>query len=123
MIASFDISRKGYIEFPDFLASMLKARHPEEHDSEAEFREAFGAFDRDGTGKISRAELKAVLTSIGACLCKRFPTNLAPTKRQSLGDDLNEDEIDKIIHEVDVDGDGLISYEGKLPRAIVLSHR
>ena len=50
-------------------------------------------FDTDGSGKISREELK---------LCM-----------QKLGERLTEEDIDKMIQEADVDGDGEINYEGK----------
>ena len=50
-------------------------------------------FDTDGSGKISREELK---------LCM-----------QKLGERLTEADIDKMIQEADVDGDGEINYEGR----------
>lgn len=75
MIDSVDTSGQGYIEFPDFLTYMLKARHPEETETEEELREAFKVFDREGTGLISRSELKFVMSSLGVCLCKRALMN------------------------------------------------
>lgn len=51
---------------------------------------AFKIFDEDGSGSISRDELKATLASVMA----------------GTGDMLPEDEIDEIIAEFDEDGDG-----------------
>ena len=59
--------------------------------SEAELKEAFRVFDRDGNGFISGAELRHVMSSIG--------------------ENRTKEEVEEIIQEADVDGDGLIDYE------------
>ena len=52
----------------------------------------FGAvFDKDGNGFISAAELRHVMTN--------------------LGEKLTDEEVDEMIREADVDGDGQINYE------------
>ena len=48
-------------------------------------------FDRDGNGFISAAELRHVMTN--------------------LGEKLTDEEVDEMIHEAGVNGDGLINYE------------
>lgn len=48
-------------------------------------------FDADGDGRISKSELKTVM--------------------QNLGEKLTDDEIDFMIGEADLDGDGEVSYE------------
>lgn len=53
--------------------------------------EAFKFFDRDGNGYITAYEFKQVM--------------------ENLGEQLNSDEIDMMIHEADRDGDGQINYE------------
>lgn len=60
-------------------------------DSEQELRQAFAVFDRDGTGTIDAGELSHVL--------------------KSLGEKLSEAEIEEIIRQADVDGDGMIDCE------------
>lgn len=56
-----------------------------------EIREAFRVFDRDGTGMISAAELRHVMTNIG--------------------EKLSDQEVDEMIREIDVDRDGQVKYE------------
>ncbi|KAF5185727.1 Calmodulin [Thalictrum thalictroides] len=60
-------------------------------DSEEELKEAFRVFDKDQNGFISAAELRHVMTN--------------------LGEKLTDEEVDEMIREADVDGDGQINYE------------
>lgn len=125
----------GTIDFPEFLTMM--ARKMKDTDSEEEIREAFRVFDKvclscnyftwlfitgkidtklshscdaeifppflwltlsfslqDGNGYISAAELRHVMTN--------------------LGEKLTDEEVDEMIREADIDGDGQVNYEGKL---------
>ena len=50
-------------------------------------------FDKDGDGFIDAAELRHLLTN--------------------LGEKLTEQEVDEMIREVDIDGDGKVNYQGK----------
>lgn len=54
--------------------------------------EAEEVFDKDGNGYISAAELRHVMTN--------------------LGEKLSDNEVDEMIREADVDGDGQINYDG-----------
>ena len=51
-------------------------------------------FDKDGNGFISAAELRHVMTN--------------------LGEKLTDEEVDEMIREADIDGDGQINYEGSV---------
>ena len=64
-----------------------------ETDSEDELREAFKVFDKDGNGFISAAELRHVMTN--------------------LGEKLTDEEVDEMIREADLDGDGQVNYDGE----------
>lgn len=57
-------------------------------DSEEEILEAFKVFDKDGNGFISAAELRHVMTN--------------------LGEKLTDEEVDEMIREADIDGDGQV---------------
>ena len=82
----------GTIDFPEFMTMM--SRKMQDTDSEEEIREAFRVFDKDGNGFISAAELRHVMTN--------------------LGEKLTDDEVDEMIREADMDGDGQVNYEGEL---------
>lgn len=71
----------------------MMARKMKDTDSEEEIREAFRVFDKDGNGFISAAELRHVMTN--------------------LGEKLTDEEVDEMIREADIDGDGQVNYEGK----------
>ncbi|CUV04437.1 calmodulin [Cryptosporidium parvum Iowa II] len=89
MINEVDADGNGTIDFPEFLS--LMARKMKDTDTEDELIEAFKVFDRDGNGFISAAELRHVMTN--------------------LGEKLSDEEVDEMIREADVDGDGQIMYE------------
>ena len=85
------LSGNGTIDFPEFLTMM--ARKMKDTDSEEEIKEAFRVFDKDGNGFISAAELRHVMTN--------------------LGEKLTDEEVDEMIREADIDGDGQVNYEGE----------
>jgi calcium-binding protein CML len=60
--------------------------------SSAEFRRVFAAFDQDGDGKISEAELR---------LCMKA----------ALGGDMSAEEVQSLMATADTDGDGFLDEE------------
>ena len=64
----------------------------EMEEKENEVVEAFRVFDREGNGFINAAEIRRVMTN--------------------LGDKLYDEEVDEMIREADLDGDGQVNYEG-----------
>jgi len=89
MINEVDADGNGTIDFAEFLTMM--ARKMKDTDSEEEILEAFKVFDKDGNGFISAAELRHIMTN--------------------LGEKLTDEEVDEMIREADIDGDGQINYE------------
>lgn len=89
MINEVDAAESGTIDFPEFLS--LMSRKMKDTDTEEELIEAFKVFDRDGNGFISAAEMRHVMTN--------------------LGEKLTDDEVDEMVREADVDGDGSVNYE------------
>ena len=79
----------GTIDFPEFLTMM--ARKMKDSDSEEKNRETFRVFDKDGNGFITAVELRHVMIN--------------------LGEKLTDEEIDGMVKEADIDGDGQINYE------------
>jgi len=63
-IASVDADKSGKIEFPEFL-ELMATRPPDTNTLEDELREAFTAFDVDGSGLITADELKHVMGLLG----------------------------------------------------------
>ncbi|GMR33022.1 hypothetical protein PMAYCL1PPCAC_03217 [Pristionchus mayeri] len=89
MVDEVDVDGNGTIDFPEFLSMMTRKR--KDIDCEEEIREAFKVYDRDGNGVISAAELRLVM--------------------QDLGEKLSEEEVNAMIAEADIDGDGQVNYE------------
>ena len=89
MISVVDQKGDGKIDFDEFIAMMEKRK--DEVDTEQEIINAFRVFDKDGNGLISKAQLTTILAT--------------------LGDTLSNEEIEEMIIEADVDGDGFINYE------------
>merc|ERR1711988_1088257 len=89
MINEVDNDGSGTIDFAEFLSLMSKKM--KDADSEEELMEAFKVFDKDGNGFISSVELRHVMAN--------------------LGEKLTDDEVDEMIREADVDGDGQVNYD------------
>lgn len=89
LINEIDADGNSLIDFSEFLTMM--ARQIKEQDVEAEILEAFKVFDSDGDGKISQAELRRVLTTIGEVL--------------------TDEEANKMLEAADTDSDGQIDIE------------
>lgn len=63
----------------------------QETNVEEELKEAFKVFDKDQNGYISASELRNVM--------------------MNLGEKLTDEEVDQMIREADLDGDGQVNYE------------
>lgn len=102
MVRDVDADGNGTIEFAEFLALMSRKADADADaaDPEEELREAFRVFDKDHDGHISKAELRHVMIS--------------------LGEKLTDDEVDGMIQEADLDGDGLVNFD-EFVRMMMLS--
>ena len=120
MINEVDADGNGTIDFPEFLTMM--ARKMRDTDSEEEIKEAFKVFDKDGNGYISAAELRHVMTNLGEyCKVSLSAIGHLMSCLGLLGEKLTDNEVDEMIREADIDGDGQINYDGEY-HFIVLIH-
>ena len=62
-------------------------------DPEVEMKDAFAVFDVDKNGHINSEEMRSVMSNLGARL--------------------TDAEVADLIKEADLDGDGLVDYNGK----------
>lgn len=89
-MSDFDFKGNGTIDFGEFVQMM--SRKVQDADTEAELREAFAVFDKDGDGFIGATELQSVMSQ--------------------LGENLTLEDVHSMIREADQDGDGRINYKG-----------
>ena len=89
MIHLVDEDGDGTIDFEEFI--LLMEMKMNDSDEEQDIIEVFKVFDNDGNGYITAAELRHVMTN--------------------LEEKLTDEEIDEMINEADIDGDGQINYE------------
>ena len=89
MIKEVDLNSDGKIELDEFIT--LMSRNSPDTQTEDEVINAFRVFDKEGNGLIATAELKHIMMTIG--------------------DKMTEAEADEMIHEADIDDDGVINYE------------
>lgn len=96
MLQEIDIDGDGNVSFEEFveivsnIGGASTAAPTDQDQEEQELRDAFRVFDKHNRGYITASDLRAVL--------------------QCLGEDLSEEEIEDMIKEVDVDGDGRIDF-------------
>ncbi|KAL7546729.1 hypothetical protein ACHAWF_016263 [Thalassiosira exigua] len=90
MISSVDDNGDNEIDFEEFLI-LMSSKKPSKDDPDKELRDAFKVFDADGSGTISRSELKKLM--------------------KNLGQKLSDEELDAMMDEVDTDGNGEIDFQ------------
>ncbi|CAN6343705.1 unnamed protein product [Urochloa humidicola] len=104
MIRDADADGNGTIEFAEFLGLMARksagAGGDGAADPDEELREAFKVFDKDQNGYISATELRHVMIN--------------------LGEKLTDEEVEQMIREADLDGDGQVNYD-EFVRMMMLS--
>ncbi|XP_056162276.1 probable calcium-binding protein CML17 [Syzygium oleosum] len=98
-VTGSDANGDGRIDLDEFcgllesMSAVEKAGGGGDGDGEAELKEAFDVFDRDGDGVITVEELGRVLSSLGMSEGKRAEA------------------CEEMIRKVDVDGDGMVNFD------------
>lgn len=87
MFDSVDIDKSGFIDYSEFVVASMNEKNLLTNEK---LQSAFKMFDKDGSGFISKDEIKEIL---------------------GFGKTLSEEAVNEIIHQVDANGDGEISFE------------
>ncbi|XP_064652367.1 neo-calmodulin-like [Lineus longissimus] len=91
MIQEVDKDGNGTIEFPEFLDMMARQKAKDSKLTEDDIVQAFKMFDKDNNGFISLTELRDIMTTLGEALTTK--------------------ELEAMVREADMDGDGQIDYK------------
>ncbi|XP_041480185.1 neo-calmodulin-like [Lytechinus variegatus] len=87
IVNELDVNGNGDIDFSEFVGVMSKKMN--DMDNAEDIREAFRVFDKGNLGYIENSDLHRVLIAL----------------------DINKGEVDELIKDADIDGDGRIEYE------------
>ena len=129
MVAEVDENGNGEVDFGEFLQLMHKKI--QESADDLDILEAFRVFDKDGNGVITAGTPRAMPSrtciengdsrkssnprrathEITAYVRTRRETAELRHVLHNLGEDLDEEEVNAILKEADIDGDGHINYE------------
>ena len=83
-----DSNNNGVIDYTEFIAACM---YSQDYSQEKQIKQAFQYFDKDNSGTISAEELRLCL--------------------QSEDQTMTDEEVNKLISEVDQNQDGLIDYK------------
>ena len=90
ILKAADTDNSGSIDYTEFIAATLDAQTYMRDDY---LRTAFDMFDKDGSGKIDKEEIRELLAG------------------EDMSNIISKDELEKYLSEVDENGDGEIDFE------------
>ena len=109
VLKEIDKDNSGSIEFNEFVE--LMERTITDQGTQDELLRAFKLFDKDGSGKISISELGQVMENLGQHFTLYFLAH-RPWLHAFLGEKLSPNDLQDMIEEADLDGDGEINFQG-----------
>lgn len=87
MMKNLDIDRSGFIDYSEFIVALMDKK---KMISKENLKQAFDLFDKDSNGTLTTEEIKSIL---------------------GVGKNMSEKVWEDVIREVDINKDGLISFE------------
>lgn len=87
MMRNLDIDGSGFIDYSEFIVALMDKKKLLSKDN---LKQAFDLFDKDGSGTLTTDEIKNIL---------------------GVGQNMSEKVWEEIIREVDINNDGIISFE------------
>jgi len=90
ILKAADTDNSGSIDYTEFIAATLDAQTYMRDDY---LRTAFDMFDKDGSGKIDKEEIRELLAG------------------EDMSNIISKDELERYLNEVDENGDGEIDFE------------
>ena len=90
ILKAADTDNSGSIDYTEFIAATLDAQTYMRDDY---LRTAFDMFDKDGSGKIDKDEIRELLAG------------------EDMSNIISKDELERYLNEVDENGDGEIDFE------------
>lgn len=96
LVEKFDVDGTGRLDFPEFLVIFVEQMKPTKNDYA--LRSAFQSFDPEGTGQIATKDLRYIMSNFG--------------------EQLTAEELEEMISEADIGGDGIIYYDDFVTRIL-----
>ena len=132
LVNVIDLDGNGKIDFPDFLTMMLVFEfsfglEADDDDMFKEFEYAFNTFDGDGSGNISIRDLRVICEGMSGSIQVGLsaPSSTARCEERCLSraerSQLDPEEVEELIMEADIDGDGMVSAFG-VSACIIMPH-
>lgn len=92
-----DVDESNALEFDEFKALVVPVIQKAITDMREEFEKAFNEFDKDGSGKLDKEELREALKTKGS-------------------NKMTDEEFDELVEEIDTDGDGKLDKDELMKR-------
>lgn len=97
LIANFDVDESNSLDYEEYKTLVTQAIQAAMAEMREGFEKAFNEFDKDGSGKLDKEELREALKSKG---CNK----------------MTDEEVDELFEDIDTDGDGKLDKNELMTR-------